>query len=252
MRGNYQMRTEKINFPDEQAFSAFPVERADLAQVASDFGLRRGCPAIVLIGGKVDEEHELITLDAIQMIARVAEDLQAIVISGGTDMGVMAQIGEVRWRSQYKFPLIGIAPEYQVTWPDGPSSTKFLWWGRERWPLAKHYTHFILTPGGDFGDESPWIVDTATLVSKSHGSVTVLINGGEISRRDVELSVDEERPVIALSHTGRLADEIASQPMRDKLISVVPANAVDQIAYVLRAALLMKERSETHSFLGVR
>src|SRR5512133_3070050 len=162
---DFLMRTEKINFPDEQAFSAFPVDRSDLPQVLSEFGLRGGFPAIVLIGGNVAGEHATVTLEAIQTIAQIAEDLQAVVICGGTDMGIMAQIGEARWRSQYKFPLIGIAPEELVTWPDGPSSTTFLWWGKERWPLAKHYTHFILTPGSDFGDESPWIVDTATLLS---------------------------------------------------------------------------------------
>ena len=247
------MRTEKINFPDEQALSAFPVDRSDLEQVLSEFGLRGGVPTIVLIGGNVDEQHKSITLEAIQTIAGVAEDLQAAVICGGTDMGIMAQIGEARWRSQYKFPLIGIAPEGLVTWPDGPSGTKFLWWGKERWPLARHYSHFILTPGNDFGDESPWIVDTATLLSKGHGSATILINGGEVSRKDIELSVDQGRPVVALRHTGRLADELANQPARNKLIGVVPANAVDQIVYVLRALLSMNERSEqTHSYAGNR
>lgn len=231
------MHTEKINFMDEQALAAFPVDHADLLQVFPEFKLEHGHPVIVLIGGNVAEEYKGITLQAIQTIAKVAEDLQAIVITGGTDMGIMAQIGEVRWRSQYKFPLFGIAPENQVTWPDGPSNTKFLWWGRERWPLAKHYSYFILTPGHEFGDESPWIVDAATLLSQEHRSVTVLINGGEVSRKDVELSLDKGRPVIVLSHTGRLADELANQPLRDRLISIVPANAVEQITDILHAAL---------------
>src|SRR5512133_275367 len=111
------MRIEKINFQDEQALSAFPVDRSDLRQVLSELGLRGSCPAIVLIGGNVDEQHKTITLEAIQTIAEIAEDLQAVVFCGGTDMGIMAQIGESRWRSQYKFPLIGIAPESLVTWP---------------------------------------------------------------------------------------------------------------------------------------
>jgi hypothetical protein len=247
------MRTEKINFTNEQAQSAFPVDRSDLGQVLSEFKLDGGRPVIVLIGGNVDEEHSTITLQAVQTIAQVAEDLQAAVICGGTDMGIMSQIGQLRWRSQYNFPLIGITPEDLVTWPDGPSSSRFLWWGKERWPLAQHYSHFILVPGKEFGDESPWIVDAASLLSKGQRSVTILINGGGVSRKDVELSLDRGRPVIVLSRTGRLADEIAHQPVHDKLISVVPANAGEKIAELLRAALSMSEKSQlTHSVTNAR
>ena len=137
-------------------------------------------------------------------------------------MGVMAEIGQIRWQNGYKFPLVGIAPEELVTWPGGPRSTKFLWWGKQRWQLEPHYSHFILVPGSQFGDESPWIVDTATILSKGHQSVTILINGGEVSRKDIELSLENGRPVIALSRTGRLADELARQPNRHKLITVFP------------------------------
>ena len=66
---------------------------------------------------------------------------------------------------------------------------------KKRWQLEPHYSHFILVPGSQFGDESAWIVDTATL-SKGNRSVTILINGGEISRKDIELSLEHSRPVI--------------------------------------------------------
>ena len=137
-------------------------------------------------------------------------------------MGVMAEIGQIRARNGYKFPLVGITPEELVTWPGGPRSTKFLWWGKQLWQLEPHYSHFILVPGSEFGDESPWIVDTATLLSKDQRSVTILINGGEVSRKDIELSLENGRPVIALSRTGRLADELARQPERNKLITRTP------------------------------
>lgn len=135
-----------------------------------------------------------------------------------------------------------MAPEKLVTWDDGPHSTKFLWWGTQRWQLESHYSHFILVPGSEFGDESPWIVDIATLLSKGHRAVTILINGGEVSRKDIELSLENGRPVIALSRTGRLADELARQPDRSKLISVVPANNKQRIVEVVRAALAGNER----------
>jgi hypothetical protein len=235
------MRTQKINFPGQQVLCVFPDKRSDLSKAISELHLNINSPVIVLIGGQIDEQHARATQSAIQTISKTAEDLNAVIICGGTDMGVMSEIGQARMQNHYKFPLIGIAPKELVTWPNGPHSTQFLWWGKKRWQLAPHYSHFILVPGNQFGDESPWIVDAATILSKGHRSVTILINGGEVSRKDIELSLEKSRPVIALSRTGRLADELASQTNRHKLITVTPANAEQQIIEVVHEALLGKK-----------
>ena len=237
------MRTQKIYFPNQQALCVFPGERSNLAQAISELRLEGNYPVIVLIGGEIDEQQVEVTRGAVQTISRIAEDVNAVVICGGTDMGVMAEIGQIRWQNRYKFPLVGVTLEELVTWPGGPRSTKFLWWGKQRWQLESHYSHFILVPGSQFGDESPWIVSAATILSKGHQSVTILINGGEVSRKDIELSLKNGRAVIALSRTGRLADELASQPNRHKLITVVPVNAEGQMVEVVQAALSVNERS---------
>jgi hypothetical protein len=236
------MHTQKIDFPNQQTLCVFPDERSDLEQSISELQLAGHYPVIVLIGGGIDEQQAKVTRRAIQTIARIAEDTSAVVICGGTDMGVMAEIGQVRSQNLYKFPLVGMTPEALVTWPGGPHSTKFLWWGTQRWQVEPHYSHFIFVPGGQFGDESPWIIDAATILSKGHRSVTILINGGEVSRKDIELSLESGRPVIVLSHTGRLADELSRQLNRDKLITVVPANAEQQIVEAVQTALSVNER----------
>ena len=240
------MRTETIKFPDQETLSVFPNERANLAQAIRELGLSSERPVIVLIGGEIEEKHRNVTRQAIQSIAQTAEDLNAVIICGGTDMGVMAEIGQLRLQNGYKFPLVGITPEELVTWPGGPLNTKFLWLGKERWQLEAHYSHFILVPGSQFGDESLWIGDAAVLLSKGHQSVTILINGGEISRKDIEVSLENGRPVIALSNTGRLADELARQPERNSLITVLPVVAKHAIAEDLRAALSVNERGENN------
>ena len=231
------MSTQKIYFPVQQALCVFPDARSNLEQAISELGLKDNYPVIVLIGGDIDKQQAEVTRRAIQTISKIVEDMNALVICGGTDMGVMAEIGQIRSRHGYKFPLVGVAPAELVTWPDGPRSTKFLWWGKQRWQLEPHYSHFILVPGSEFGDESPWIVDAATILSKGHQSVTILINGGEVSRKDIELSLEHARPVIALSRTGRLADELSRQPNRHTLIAVVPANNEQRIVEVVQAAL---------------
>ena len=232
------MRTQRIDFPGRQTLCVFPGERSNLAQAISELDLKGRYPVIVLIGGAMDEKQVTVTRRAIAAISKTAEDMHAVVICGGTDMGIMAEIGQIRSRNGYKFPLVGITPEELVTWPGGPRSLKFLWLGKQRWQLESHYSHFILVPGSQFGDESPWIVDAATLLSKDHRSVTILINGGEVSRKDIKLSLEKGRPVIVLSRTGRLADDFARQPERDKLITIVPANAEPRLVEAMQSLLL--------------
>jgi hypothetical protein len=237
------MRTQTISFPDRRSLCVFPAERSELEQGISELNLKHGYPVIVLIGGVIDDDQADATRRAINTISGIAEDMQAVVICGGTDMGVMAEIGKIRRLMHYKFPLLGIAPEELVAWPDGLQNTKFLWWGKQRWQLESHYSHFILVPGSQFGDESPWIVDAATILSKGYQSVTILINGGEVSRKDIELSLEHGRPVIALSRTGRLADEFSRDPDRSKLITVISANDEQRIIENVHLALSINERT---------
>jgi len=74
--------------------------------------------------------------------------------------------------------------------------------------LDPNHTHFFLIPGDNWGDESSWISKIATKITGNHKSITVLINGGNISRQDVEYSLLENRPTFVIRGTGRLADEI--------------------------------------------
>jgi len=237
------MRNLRIQFTKQKSLCVFPDKRTNLAKAVSDLNLDGSYPVIVLIGGDIDPQDMAVTRLAIQTIARTAEDIHAVMICGGTDMGIMAEIGQIRQQQHYKFPLIGIAPEELVAWPGGPRSTKLLWWGKKRWHLEPHYSHFILVPGSQFGDESPWIVDTATLLSKGRRAVTILINGGEVSRKDIQLSLENGRPIIALRGTGRLADEFSRDPHRNKLITVVPSNKGKRITEVIQMALAVDERS---------
>jgi hypothetical protein len=159
-------------------------------------GIRGSYPVIVLIGSEMDGQQADRTRRVIEMIAKTAQYMNAVIICGGINTGVMAEIGRIRGQKRYKFPLVGIVPEQLVTWPSGPHSKNFLWWGNKRWRLESHYSHFILVSGSQFGDESPSINSAATLLSNGHQSVTILISGGEVARKDIQLSLENGRQVI--------------------------------------------------------
>ena len=52
------MRTQKIYFPDQQAFCVFPEERSNLEQAVSELGFKDNYPVIVLIGGDIDDHFQ--------------------------------------------------------------------------------------------------------------------------------------------------------------------------------------------------
>jgi len=97
------MRKEKIHFPDRQTICVFPNERSELPQAIADLNLKDRYAVIVLIGGDIDEHQAVVTLSAIQLIARIAENLHAVVVCGGTNMGVMAEIGQINRRKITNF-----------------------------------------------------------------------------------------------------------------------------------------------------
>ena len=236
------MRTQKISFPNQQTPCVFADDPASLAQAITSLGLDGGYPVIMLIGGEIEEEHTAVTRDALKTLARIAEDTSALVISGGTDMGVMAEIGQIRTLNDHDFPLVGIAPEALVTWPAGPDGANFLWWGKKRSMLAPNYSHFILVPGSEFEDAMPWMIAAAAQFSKGHPSVTILVNGGNVFRKNVELNIENGHPVIALGGTGHLANDLAGDPNRSSLISIIPANAESRITEAVHAAISARDK----------
>lgn len=237
-----KLHTQEICFWNQRVLGVFPRQLSDLGQAMPELWLSENYPVIVLVGGEIEKQHAQIMQQAIQTIFRIAKEMNAVIICAGTGMGIMAEVGRLYWQNIYEFPLIGVASEELAAWPGGPRSTKFLWWGKKRWSLESHYSHFIIVPGSQFGDESPWIAEAATVLSEGCKSVTILINCGEPARKDIELSLEHGRPVIALSHTGRLADGLAGQFNGHNLVSVVPAHAEQRLVKAVEAALSVTER----------
>jgi len=219
------LQIEKIIFgKNNHAQCALPNDIEELEQAVAQMGLVDR-PVIVLIGGHIFPEHANITNQAIDVLAKTAEALDAAVICGGTDVGVMSAMGKSRGRSGYQFPLVGIAPEGSVTWPEGVRSGGLTPTTGEREQLEPHHSHFMLVPGNQFGDETKWISRAASMIAGArHQSVTVLVNGGKVSQMDVEEGLSVGRPLIVLSGTGRLADDIASRPIKNNLIRIIPAH----------------------------
>ena len=200
-----------MNPPFEIIFSATQTARAvrvqqlnDLPQAVRDLGLPSPRPVVVVVGGaaEMDDDDIAQLRPAIAAaMASIVDDLGALVIDGGVDSGVMRLMGEVRAVHFPESPLVGVALEEQVNWP---GHTLF----EDGAPLEPHHSHFILTPGADWGDEAIWMSRLAASISPPRQSLTLLINGGEAASKEVAQSVRDERSVIVVAGSGRLADEL--------------------------------------------
>lgn len=163
-------------------------------------------PTLVLVGGAsklTDEDLQRVQAVFTHVLAPLAEEFRLNVVDGGTDAGVMRLMGNARRAIAGTFPLIGVAPIGLVNLPNQPAPCE------DAADLEPNHTHCLLVPGNQWGDESPWIAEVATVLAADHASVVVLINGGSITWVDAQANVDAHRPVIVLAGSGRAADVLA-------------------------------------------
>jgi len=182
-------------------------------------------PVIVLVGGAggIGWWDQFPMSRAIRIVARLAEETGSVVVDGGTQAGIMKEIGQQRRRNTFSFPLIGVVFD-SLLMKEKPESI-----------LDPNHTHFFLIPGQDWGDESAWISKIATVIAGDKKSITILVNGGQISRTDVGYSILEDRPAFVMRGTGRMADEIT---LGEKIIAIDITEKPNEILQFLKTRLI--------------
>lgn len=222
-------KTFRLTFSNEKTAEVVRVcETTELSDVLNQIGLQEPRPILVIVGGaSYLSEADFIRLQAlfVQVLAPIAESLGACVVDGGTDAGVMRLIGQAREQIAATFPLIGVAPEGKVALPNDLNPPE------DSTPLEPHHSHFVLIPGSNWGDESPWMAQIATVLAAGKPSMTVLINGGEITFTDALNSVSTRRLVLVMAGSGRTAD---------KIVDAMQGKASDERAKTLAHSGLVK------------
>lgn len=201
-----------------------------LAAAVDSLGLPRGRPVLVLVGGADGvEAGELQVIDDVlqQAVVPVVRSVAAAVVDGGTDSGVMRSLGLAVAAADRPVTLVGVTVAALAQSPESPG---------EGTALEPHHTHVLLVDGEDWGDESAALADVAALLADGAPTATLLVNGGEVSRSDVDHSLRLGRPVVAVAHSGRLADELAAAPP-DGVVVLEPGWPVDQQRRLLAGLL---------------
>jgi hypothetical protein len=167
-----------------------------------DIGVRR--PVLVLVGGAggMTPDHMAAMAQVMDRLIPALDGWGAAIVDGGTDAGVMRVVGRAHDAAGARFPLVGVAAEGTVILPGTPAAP-------DAAALEPHHTQVVLVPGKEWGDESPWLCRVGTAIADGQPSLTLVVNGGEITYDDIDHSLRSDRPVLILAGTGRTADTIA-------------------------------------------
>jgi hypothetical protein len=201
-----------IPFEDGRAsFAVHVPRRFDPEAVAKLLGFTEPRPTIYVTGGAgaMSPEDMAATRTVVEKgLVRFAEEHNVVVIDGGTQVGIPVLIGDGRQKVRARFPLVGITPLELSKYPgyenDNPHAT----------PLNTAHSHFVLTSGDEFGDESEMITRLTSALSGEgeKPALGILINGGKIAREEVFARTTSDKlsfPLIVLEGTGRFADILA-------------------------------------------
>jgi hypothetical protein len=165
--------------------------------------------ALILLSGGAADLAEALKPRLFQLfsrgIARVAVDSGALIMDGGTQAGVMEIIGQGVADRGRKSPLLGITPAGKVTYPGGPAPGSI----EDGAALDPNHSHFALADCTEWGAETDLMYELADSLGKRIPVVTVLVDGGPISKGEILRSVRRGWPILVVEGSGRLADEIA-------------------------------------------
>ena len=205
---NQDVMSNEILFPNGNHAKAITVPIGKpVDEILKTLGVLYSKALILLIGGAghLDERLKPRLMQLFSRgIARAAADVDALIIDGGTQAGIMALMGQAVADRGRKTVLLGIVPSGKVTFPGGPAEGSI----EDSAALDPNHSHFVLVESNEWGDETETMFTLARAISKDKPVVTILAGGGDVAREEILLSVREGWPVAVIEGSGGLADEI--------------------------------------------
>jgi hypothetical protein len=166
--------------------------------------------AIAVVGGaeKFDApEYERQRQAAYQILreaAVLAVRERLVFVDGGTPYGAMRLLGRACSElGADSPPLVGVAPLGLVRWPGCSADTC------GETDLDATHSAFVLVEADQWGAEVDMLAAVAYSLSSDRPAVELLINGGDVARRDVDVFLRSGGNLVVLEGSGRFADQLA-------------------------------------------
>lgn len=185
-----------------------------LQRTLQNVGADVSASVLIVVGwaGANLSEH---TEDAIDLLLRnvivpVVRDNSAVVVSGGTDAGVMRALGRALADGSPGTVLVGVAPGAMLV--DKPPVND----DDDRAQSEPNH-RMIRTEGAKWGDESATLVRVAEYIASGRKVVMLAIGGGQGAMREIELAARRGWPVLlATGHDG-ISDSVAKVLAKKRL-----------------------------------
>lgn len=201
------LKRETIQFPNgNQAQAVYAPRGTNPQQIIQALALPRPRGLLVLNGGTAQLEPDLQAQLGHLLgdgLARVAAEEGLTLVTGGTDAGVFALLGEGLARWGRTAPCVGVVVADLAKWPDKPAG--------EAW-LEPHHSHFVLVEGKNWGDETTTMYELIGALSQAGRcpSLAIFVGGGGITRDEMEANVEQGRKMVLLAGSGRMTDSVIS------------------------------------------
>ncbi len=205
------MGKQQITFPNgNTAWVVTPAKNAGYPEIREALGIQQPKALLMISGGAANMDEsakKALALLFSDGIASIAAEMEAMIIDGATQAGVVELVGLGVAEQGRQSELLGVAPDGKVTYPGQPTNGT----GQSKTALDPNHSHFVLVKGNKFGDETTAMYGLAAELRQNAPVMTLLVNGGDISKQEVLQSVRRGWPVVVITGSGGLADELAER-----------------------------------------
>jgi hypothetical protein len=209
--------------------STLYIDSQSPACVLTDLDIPVGRPVLIVVGRAAGEpiegveDNEELLME--RVVAPMCRNLGAVVISGGTQAGVMAFLGRAMAEHAPECVLVGVAPD-----------RKLIGFGaRETDSDAARpepNSRLVRTSGEEWGSEGHVLVRLAERIAEGNRIVMLAVGGGEGTGREVALATRRGWPVLLITglegESQRIADTLAlpKQLLKSRRASTATAQQV--------------------------
>jgi hypothetical protein len=162
---------------------------------------------IIFNGGTAELEPALqkkLTVILQDGLAQIVVEEQITLLTGGTQAGIFALLGEGLGKWGRSAPCIGVCVENLVRW-----KAPLVKMAKDKLiPLEPHHSHFVLVDGKKWGDELNTMYTLGEHLSKNCPTINIYAGGGQICKREMQTAIAQGRKMILLAGSGRLTDEV--------------------------------------------
>lgn len=195
---------ETIQFPTGDQARLLRVPQYTAArQILKALELPRPRAVLVLNGGTAELEGDLQTKLARLLndgLVRIAAEEQLTVVTGATEAGIFALLGQGLAQWGRTAPCIGVTVADRVSWPGHPQD--------DAPSLESHHSHFVLVEGRSWGDETRTMYALIDVLAQECSSIAVFAGGGQIVIQEMKATVVQGREMILLAGSGRTTDRV--------------------------------------------